>query len=129
MPSTKDKVMEMVEKELKKNPDISNEELFEKAAKIDSSVKNLTLRQFHARYPLQVKRRRGGKKKTTRAKAKRGRKSAGDGGDEKAREALRDVLLKFAKDVSAAEGKAETIDVLTSVESYVDDALKAVDRA
>lgn len=129
MPATKDKVMEMVEKALKKNPDVSNDELFEKAAEIDSSIKKLTLRQFHARYPLQVKRRMGAgkKKKKKKKKAKRAGAGAGAGGDGKARQALRDVLLEFAKEVAAAD-KAGMIDVLGKVDAYVDDALKAADR-
>lgn len=56
MARSSDTVMDMVRKELEKNPDASNEALFEKAKKLDSSVSNLTVRQFHARYPLQVKR-------------------------------------------------------------------------
>lgn len=54
----------MVEKELKKNPDISNTELRDKAAKIDSRVEKLTPRQFNARYPLQVKREMNPAKRT-----------------------------------------------------------------
>ena len=49
-------VMQMVESELKKNPDISNKELLEKARSIDKGVEKLSARQFNATYPLQVKR-------------------------------------------------------------------------
>lgn len=124
MAERKDEIMSMVRDELKKDPDIENKALYAKAKKIDPAVDDLTLRQFHARYPLQVKRkmaqkRDGGRKRTTSGKA---RKSGGGSVD---REAVRSVLLRFARDVSAAEGKAEMIDVLSSVDDYVDDVVGA----
>lgn len=48
-------VMEMVEEELRKDPETSNQELREKAEEIDSDIADLSARQFNARYPLQVK--------------------------------------------------------------------------
>ena len=48
------KVMEMVQAELKKNPEISNEELREKAKSLDKGIDKLNARQFNASYPLQV---------------------------------------------------------------------------
>mgnify|MGYP001556841815 CR=1 FL=1 len=71
MPEVDEKVMEFVEDTLKKNPRIQLENLYERAKKFKSSVGRLSRRQFNARYPLQVKRRRalaekakgGGKKK------------------------------------------------------------------
>lgn len=140
-----DKVMAYVERELAKNPDVSNDELQAGAAKIDSSVKQLTTRQFHAKYPLQVKRRKGKgagakkrttakktsrKKSTTRKKAaskSRSRASTrsadGDGRD---REAVRKVMMRFAKDLTLADNQAETIEVLAKLDRYVGDVLKAV---
>lgn len=115
----KDKVMELVEKQLKKNPDISNEELFEKAKQVDSSVGELSLRQFHAKYPLQVKRKLA--PKTGRRSRKRRR------GKEIDRNVVREGLLRFAKDIAAAEGKAETIEILANVEQYVTDLVQALD--
>lgn len=50
-------VMRVVEQALESDEEISTEELYERARKVNPSVKNLTLRQFNARYPLQVKRR------------------------------------------------------------------------
>jgi hypothetical protein len=50
------KVMEMIEAELKKNPDISNKELFDRATQVDKGISKLSARQFNAMYPLQVKR-------------------------------------------------------------------------
>lgn len=53
---TDDEIMEMVRAELEEDPDAENKALYRKAKKIDPAVEDLTLRQFHARYPLQVKR-------------------------------------------------------------------------
>ena len=140
MPVTKNEdVMSMVRKELKKNPDIETGTLFEKAKEIDGSLKDLSLRQFHARYPLQVKRKmssakgRKKKKKSGRKKQSKSRSrtrsaapaSDGDGGS---REAVRAGLLSFARDVAAAEGKADLIGVLTSVDDYVDDVLAGLEK-
>jgi hypothetical protein len=129
MAKTIDSVMSMVEAELKKNSDVSNETLYEKARKIDGSIGDLTLRQFHARYPLQVKRRMA-----ATGKRGRGRKKSRTGGRRKAavapnanRQAVRDVLLRFARDVSAADGKAAMIDLVTGLDKYVDQVLKAAD--
>lgn len=73
MSETDSKVMSMVERELKKKPDATVDELFTKAKAINASVGNLTKRQFHAKYPLQVKRRKGsgGKAKSTKSAPKR----------------------------------------------------------
>ncbi len=134
MADVNDKVMDMVRKELKKNPDAENQELYEKAKKVDGSVDDLSLRQFHARYPLQVKRqlaqKKGGKKGGRKRKSRKKSRSGGRGGGSASgadRDAIRGTLLQFAKDVSSAEGKAEMIDLLTSVDDYVDDVVKALD--
>lgn len=127
----KDAIMEMVRQELSDDPDAENKDLYAKAKKIDPSVDDLSLRQFHARYPLQVKRKmaqsrrdrqksRGTKTRTT------GSGDGGTGGSGSVdRETIRSTLLRFARDVSAADGKAEMIDVLSSVDDYVDDVVDA----
>lgn len=129
MAKTIESVMTMVESELKKNADVSNETLYEKARKLDASIGDLTLRQFHARYPLQVKRRtaaaRGGRK---RRKVRRGgsaKKAAG--GADSGRQAVREVLLRLARDVSTADGKAAMIDLVTGLDKYVDQVMRAAD--
>lgn len=132
MAEVKDKVMDMVRKELEKNPDAENKALYEKATRVDSSIADLTLRQFHARYPLQVKRQKaqksGGRKKTKKKASSSSRRGGRKGGGtEVDREKIRATLLEFAKDVSSAEGQASTlIDVLESVDKYVDRVVKAV---
>lgn len=133
MAEIKDDVMKMVRRELKKNPDIENKELFAKATEIDDSIEDLTLRQFHARYPLQVKRQKaqasgGGRKKKSKSKAK-SRAAAGGGGRSGGvdRDKVRGTLLRFAKEVSAASGKAEMVDLIANVDDYVEEVARAVD--
>ena len=126
------KVMEMIEAELKKNPDTSNSDLFEQAKKIDKGVEKLSPRQFNAMYPLQVKRamkprkRRARKPKASQAKAARGRgrsrSAAANGGP---RDRVRDVLLELAKDIANAEGKGDVVDVVAGIDRYVDRVVKA----
>ena len=133
MAEVKDKVMDMVRKELEKNPDAENKELYEKATKVDGSIADLTLRQFHARYPLQVKRQKaqkagGGTRKQTKTTTSSGKSGKRGAGAEVDRDKVRATLLQFAKDVSSAEGQASTlIDVLDNVDDYVDQVVKAVD--
>ena len=171
MAATNPKVMAMIERELAKNPSISNEALLEKAKKIDGSVGELSARQFNARYPLQVKRRkdgpatkkRGGKAKAAKAKgatkakaSSKGRKagrakakpkaaakaggrarkrasgraapraaraaSAAGGGD---REAVRKILLDYARKASAANSMTDMVDLVMDVDRYVDRVMKA----
>jgi hypothetical protein len=120
------KVMEVVEAELKKDPDISNPELLEKAKKVDPAVAELTPRQFNATYPLQVKRamkpRRRTQKKTSKATPRRGTKRAESGGD---RDRVRTELLALAKDVANAQGKGDVVDVIAGIDRYVDRVIKA----
>ncbi len=126
MAKTNEKVMALVEKELKKNADISVDELYQKAKKAHSEVGDLTLRQFNARYPLQVKRRMsastrsGGRRRKTR-------KARSQGDDGKAREKVREALLGFASDMAAAEQRKDLVHVLANVDKYVDQVLKAAD--
>lgn len=128
MATTIESVMKMVESELGKDPDISNEALYEKARKVDKSIADLTLRQFHARYPLQVKRRRAaaaGRSRRNRKRSPRARRRVAATPEAGSREAVREVLLRFARDVSAAEGKAAVIDIVSGLDRYVDEVLAA----
>ena len=54
--TTDAEVMRWVEGQLKDNPGVSVDELLEGAVKLNAGIADLTKRQFHARYPLQVKR-------------------------------------------------------------------------
>ena len=55
-----------------------------------------------------------------RAARRRAAKTAGGN-----RNAIRAVLLSFAKDLSAAESQAATIDVMANLDKYVDRVVKA----
>ncbi len=136
MPSPVDKVMQFVERELAKNPTISNEALFEGAKKINRAVAKLSPRQFHAKYPLQVKRRNGSARKAKKGKRRaRAKASARPRATRRApaaregnAEGVRRVLMRFAKDLTEADSQAETIDVLARLDRYVADIMKAARR-
>lgn len=125
------KVMDMIAAELKKNPDISNQELFAKAKGLDKSIGKLSPRQFNARYPLQVKRAMAPKKarRARPASAKRGRKGAGSAAtgssENRNRDKVRAVLADLARDVANAQGKGELVDVVMGLDRYVDRVVKA----
>ena len=123
-----DKVMQFVEEQLKKEPGLSSRELYERAKKVYRSVGKLSVRQFHAMYPLVVKRRLAAKKPPRRPKAKKARaaKTRTQITESKVdREAVRKVLLQFAKDLATAKGQVGTIEVLTGLDAYVDKIVKA----
>lgn len=129
MADARTKIMDMIEGELKKNADVSNAELFEKAKKIDKDVEKLSPRQFNAMYPLQVKRalkprkRTAKKAKTARSKSRKGRSAAPAGGDN--RDRVRAVLLELARDIANAQGKGDVVDVVAGIDGYVGRVMKA----
>ena len=122
-----DKVMQLIEKELKKNPKATAKELQQKAKAVSPSVGKLSVRQFHAKYPLQV-RRKLALKKPRRAAPKKPRRAAPKARAARGqvnREAIRNTLMTFARDVSAAEGKSETIAVLGKLDNYINAIIRA----
>lgn len=130
MAKNEQKVMAFVEKELAANPGISTTDLFEKAKKQDAGVAELSIRQFNARFPLQVKRRlsqAGGGSRSTRRGARRGGRRS-KAAQEQQRMAVREVFLRFATDLSAAEARKDLVEVLAQVDAYVADAMKAAGR-
>lgn len=132
MAKNEERVMQFVEAELERNPDIATSDLFEKAKKVDSGLGKLSLRQFNARFPLQIKRRKslasprkGRKTKSRGASATRG---TGRRAGQDRRDAMREVFLRFASDLASAEERKDVVRVLAGVEAYVADALKAAGR-
>lgn len=122
------KVMEVIEAELKKNPDASNQALFEKATEVDKSIAKLTPRQFNARYPLQVKRSMAPQKAKPRRRAasrKSGRATQQRAEEGKGREKVRGVLMELAREVANAQDNGQLMDVIMGVDRYVDRVLKA----
>lgn len=136
MAEVNEKVMAWVEAELKKNPGAASGELFETAKGRFPSIASLTVRQFHARYPLQVMRKAGGgggrpKKRASRAGRKKGaaaparRKGTRGKADKDPREAVRGVLMRFATELASAEAKADVVKVLAGADRYVDEVMAA----
>jgi hypothetical protein len=136
-------VMNMVRSELEKDPKIGLESLYARAKAVDSSVGELSLRQFHARYPLQIKRgkaRAEGKKPTRSARKKRASRQASESqaasaprarrgsGQDVDREKLRSLFLEFASEFAEAESRTEIVRVIGSVDSYVDRVGKLISR-
>jgi hypothetical protein len=124
-------VMKFVEDTLKKSPTIQLEELFTRAKGVSTSIRKLSKRQFNARYPLQVKRRRaqsarkkGPKTRMAGSTSSSGprRLSLGRGGE--GREGVRQIFLQFATDIAGAEEGKDLVMVLANVDRYVDQALK-----
>lgn len=134
-----EKAQERVRQELAKNPGASTKELQDAAQSVDDAIGALSLRQFNAGYVLPLKRSASaGKKKGKGGGGGRraaGRKSAGtaatpraprqarsagatpQGGD---RERVRATLLEFARDFSEAESRSEIVNVLSTLDRYVD---------
>jgi hypothetical protein len=143
MAQANERVLAMVRDEIRKNPQVSTTDLFAKARKLSKEIGALDIRQFHARYPLQVKRllaprkrrRAGAAKKNAAANGRRGpgrpRKiaattaSAVTAASAGNRVAVRSVLLQFAKDIVAAEQRAKFIDVIAGIDDYVERIVRA----
>jgi hypothetical protein len=136
------KVLDMVRREMAKNPAVTNDALRKKAAAIDSLVRKLTPLQFHGTYRLTAARAlasgSNAKRQPTAAESGKGRVTTGtrrpskrssgsaaqgDGGAERA--AVRATLLEFAAEVAGAESKTDIITVLGSLDRYVDRVLAA----
>ncbi|MDP2496499.1 MAG: hypothetical protein Q8W44_00765 [Candidatus Palauibacterales bacterium] len=110
-------VFSMIEEALEEDPDVSNDELQERAAEIEPSIADLSARSFHARYPLQVKRQMTSARKKEEAPEEGETESASR---DELRASVRQALLDFARDVAGASDRGDVIDVLTSVDQYVD---------
>jgi len=135
VPEINEKVMKFVEDTLKKSPDIQLDELFRRTKKVSSSIRRLSKRQFNARYPLQVKRRkalavRGKGRGRKKAAARQGRPTRKPSIQSVApRDMVRQVFLEFASDMAAAEERKDLVKVLARVDRYVDQVLKGVGKA
>lgn len=117
MAETNEKVMSMVDQEIRKNSDITTRELYEKAQKVDGDIANLTIRQFNARYPLQVRRKLAPPRPRRRRRKK--------GGSDEGRKEVRKVMLDFARNMASAEDMSEVVDLVAGVDKYVDRVMKA----
>lgn len=148
-PESEERILEMVERQLDRPNPPDTKVLYRRAMHfIDRDVRELSVTQFNAKFPLRVKRRRARR----RAEAAGGRRSPGENGDSPepgtgyhrengggpgeahdsgterqrvdVRRRLREVFLEYARLVGAAEGPAGLIDAYRRVGSYVDRALE-----
>ena len=134
MPEVDERAMTFVEGVLKKKPGIELEDLFAETRKAYRSIGKLSKRQFNARYPLQVKRRRAlAEKGKNRGRPQRRKPSpratrplSAEAGEP--RDVVRQVLLRFATDIAAAEERKDLVKVLAAVDLYVDQVMKEVSR-
>lgn len=121
-----EKVLHAVEAALNKDPKATVDELFEVAKGVNRAVASLSKRQFHARYPLQVKRKLAPRKPRRAKKAggapRRSRKTSSNGS---VRDAVRATLLKFASDLAGAEARKDLVRAVAGVDRYVDEVLRA----
>ncbi len=126
-------VMEFVERTLEVDPNVSNADLFAGAREIDPSVAELSARQFHARYPLQVKARLA---RAAAPEPKTPPEPEVPAVEETAPEdapppqagdpvAVRRLLLDLAKELATAESKAEVIEVMARLDDYVAEIMEA----
>lgn len=131
MAKNPEKVMEFVKQQLASNPEILTSELHERAKTLDPGVEQLSLRQFNARFPLQVKR------KQTQARRKSRKPAAGTGPSRvrggsrvrsKSKDAprqVRNAFLRFAEELTSAEERQDFVRVLAGVDRYVDEVIEA----
>ncbi len=146
MATRNEEVMEMVRRELERQPDIPLAELYERAQEIDPSVAELSTRQFHAKYPLQIKRARGAGGRAATRRQPRRRKTAAPTTQQRTerqprqrqqrqetgapnRDAIRSVFLQFASDFAQAESRTEIVGVLSNLDGYVDQVVKLASRS
>src|SRR5688572_11291740 len=98
-----ERVMNMVRDEIQKHPEVTSQELFEKAKKLDRGMRSLSARQFNATYPLQVRRTMAPRRR--RARGTTARTSAG-------KDRVRSVLLEFARAVAGAQDRGALVEVV-----------------
>ena len=120
-----ERVMALVETELEKNPSVSVRDLQQRATEILPDIERLSPRQFHARYPLQIKRRKNRALRRIEGLAGRGTGRSKPGGGKPDREAIRATFLRFASDLTAAEARKDLVRVLAGVDRYVDQVIRA----
>src|SRR5262245_32786392 len=111
MPMINERVMSMVRDELRRHPEVTSPELFEKAKKLDRGMRSLSARQFNATYPLQVRR-------TLAPRRPRGRGVAGRSTGSKDR--VRGVLLEFARAVAGAQDRGALVELIANLDHWVE---------
>lgn len=112
-------ILEMVEDQLDRPNPPDTRVLYRRAMHfIDRDVRHLSLQQFNAKFPLQVKRRKARAREERNGGSPDGSRAPSESDDR--REVVREALLDFAKAVAGADDRGDVIDVLTGVDEYVD---------
>lgn len=124
--SSEEKILEMVREQLERPNPPGTEALYGRAARIDSSIRELSLRQFNARYPLRVRREMARvsdeSEKSPQGAQQRVQEVAKS--DEAIRRGLRAMFHDLAAEVAGAEAEPELIDFIEErLEGYVDRTL------
>jgi len=143
-----EEVYEKVREQLEKYDNISSKQLYDLATRMDPHLHLIGLRSFHARYVLPLQRAKAKAEGRVKPRARRQkaapaapapapmaaaeeaaprgrrRKAAAEMPDRSAARAqVRDLLLRFARTVAAAETRGELVDALAGVEPLVDEIL------
>lgn len=139
------KVVKMVRDQLVRRKSPPNvKALYGRAIRINEGIRDLSLRQFNALYPLQVrrelKREENEASSTERSSDARsseerasGRTTPDPNGgavhEEARRSAIRSELLAFARAVARAGGSAELIDLVLDLDAWVERVRSAAVRS
>lgn len=146
---SEERILAMVQRQLDRPNPPDTKVLYRRAMHfVDRDVRELSVTQFNAKFPLRVKRHRARRRaeaagETRRSRAENGGSSdsgtgsrqkdgdepdegpdVGEGRqDEDRRRRLREVFLEYARLVGTADGSAALIDAYRRVGSFVDRAL------
>jgi hypothetical protein len=131
-----EEVLARVRELLDKYPELNARQLHDMAVRMDTSLAAMPLRSFHARYVLPIKRARAAAARPPAPRRKRAVKAAGGRRASRTRASsahaheadaqrtrVRGLLVTFARDIAAAESRADLVDVLGRIDTYVDDIL------
>lgn len=116
----------MIRRQLRRRTPPGTASLYGRAVRIDGSVRELSLRQFNAKYVLRVKR------ELSRRDAGADRQAAPStaapiGTSERVRSSVRTMLLQFAREVLMAD-RTEVIRVIDDIGTYVDRIMELLDE-
>lgn len=106
-----------------------SEALYARVDRIQESIRELSLRQFNARYPLRVRREMAREKKAAakESETKKVDKDTGTDSNQPRRIALRALFHDLAADVATTETGPGLIDLLgEDLDGYVDEVVAAL---
>jgi len=136
-----EEVLALVRELIGKYPTVNSTQLYDKAMRVHPFLHGDGLRTFHARYVLPVRRAqaaaegrpRAPRRKKTKpeslspASTAAGTSAAAPAGRaariEIERLRVREVLLRFARELAAADSRADIIAMLSGIDGFVDDIM------